>query len=122
MTDRLFLRGLRIDCLIGRAEWERMVQQTVELDLDLDCDLRAVAALDEIAPGTVNTKALSKRLQTFVGASEYRMIETLAEEVCRLVLSEFPVARVRLRLSKPGALRGARTVGVALVRTPVDYR
>lgn len=121
MADRLFVRGLRIDCLIGRAEWERMVQQTILLDLDLECDLRAVAAADDVAPGTVDTKALSKRLQAFVGASSYRMIETLASEVCRLVLREFPVSRVRLRLSKPGALRGARDVGVRLVRTPTDY-
>lgn len=121
MADRLFLRGLRVDCLIGRAEWERMVQQSVLLDLDLECDLRAVAAADDVAPGTVDTKALSKRLQAFVGASTFRMIETLASEVCRVVLQEFPVSRVRLRLSKPGALRGARTVGVRLVRTPADY-
>lgn len=121
MADRLFLRGLRIDCLIGRAEWERMVQQTVLLDLELECDLRAVAAADDVAPGTVDTKALSKRLQAFVGTSTYRMIETLASEVCRLVLAEFPVSRVRLRLSKPGALRGARDVGVRMVRTPADY-
>lgn len=121
MADRLFLRGLRVDCLIGRAEWERLVQQTVVLDLDLECDVRAVAAVDDLAPGTVNTKELSKRLQSFVAASTYRMIETLASEVCQLVLAEFPVTRVRLRLSKPGALRGARNVGVVLVRVPADY-
>lgn len=121
MADRLFLRGLRVDCLIGRADWERMVQQTVVLDLDLECDLRAVAAVDDAVPGTVDTKALSKRLQAFVSASTFRMIETLASETCRVVVQEFPVARVRLRLSKPGALRGARTVGVVLVRTPADY-
>lgn len=110
-----------MDCLIGRAEWERMVLQTVVLDLDLECDLRSVAACDDVAPGTVDTKALSKRLQVFVGGSTYRMLETLAEEICSLVVREFPVSRVRLRLSKPGALRGARTVGVVLVRAPADY-
>ena len=121
MADRLFLRGIQVDCLIGRADWERLVAQTVVLDLDLQVDLRAVAAADDVQEGTVDTKALSKRIQAFVGASSYRMIETLAEETCRMVLRDFPVQRLRLRLSKPGALRGARTVGVVLHRSPSDY-
>jgi len=120
MGDRLFIRGLKVDCVIGRAEWERLVSQTVVLDLDLDVDLRAVAEADDVGPGSLDTRLLSKRLQAFVAETSYRMIETLAEEVCRLVLREFPVRHLRLRLSKPGALRGARTVGVVLHRARRD--
>lgn len=117
MPDVLFVRGLAVDCLIGRAEWERMVRQTVVLDLDLECDLRRAAEADEVVEGVPDTRALSKRLQAFVGESSFRLIETLAERCAQLVLDEFPVRRVRLRLTKPGALRGARTVGVRIVRS-----
>lgn len=117
MADTLFIRGLRADCIIGRAEWERMVRQTVELDLDLRCDLRRAAEADEVVEGVPDTRALSKRLQAFIEGSSYRMIEALAEGCARILLDEFPIERVRLRLAKPGALRGARSVGVVLVRS-----
>lgn len=110
-----------MDCIIGLAEWERMVAQTVVLDLELFCDLRRPARTDSVGPQDLNTKALSKRLQEYVSVTDFGLIETLAERVCELILKEFPVARVRLRLEKPGAIRGARTVGVVITRTPGDY-
>ncbi len=93
-----------------------MVKQTVVLDLHLGVDLRTLAAKDRVDHGDFNTKALSKRLQDFVGSSEFHLIETLAERVAELILEEFPVTGLELRLSKPGALRGAVNVGVFLCR------
>jgi dihydroneopterin aldolase len=116
MRDHIFIEGLAVDCLIGLADWERMVKQTVVLDLRLGVDIAGVAARDQVEAGDFNTKALSKRLQEFVGGSEFRLIETLAEQVVALVLAEFPVGWVQLRLSKPGALRGASNVGVMITR------
>jgi dihydroneopterin aldolase len=116
MRDHLFIEGLEIDCLIGLADWERLVKQAVVLDLRLGVDIAAMAAKDQVEPGDLNTRALSKRLQEFVGGSEYQLIETLAEKVAALVLEEFPVRWIELRLSKPRALRGAHNVGVFIVR------
>ena len=114
--DQLFIEGLAADCLIGMADWERMVKQQVILDLRLGTDIRPLAAKDRVDPGDLNTKALSKRLREFVEASEYQLIETLAEQVAALVLAEFPVHWIELRLSKPRALRGADNVGVVIKR------
>lgn len=116
MRDYLFIGGLSVDCIIGFAPWERMVKQTVVLDLKLAVDIAGVAAKDCIGEGDLNTKALSKRLQQFVGGSEFQLIETLAERVAKLILDEFPVRGLELRLSKPRALRGAETVGVVICR------
>jgi dihydroneopterin aldolase len=116
MRDHLFIEGLRIDCLIGLAPWERMVKQPVVLDLRLGLDIAAMAAKDRVDEGDLNTRQLSKRLQQFVAQSEYQLIETLAEQVATLVLEEFPVRWVELRLSKPRALRGADNVGVTIIR------
>lgn len=116
MGDHLFIEGLCVDCLIGLADWERMVKQTVVLDLWLGYDLVGLAAKDEVGEGDLNTRALSKRLQSFVGESEFALIETLAEQVAELILTEFPVRWVKLRLSKPRALRGASNVGVVITR------
>ena len=119
MGDHLFIEGLAVDCLIGLADWERLVKQAVVLDLWLGYDLAGLAAKDRVDDGDLNTRALSKRLQSFVGDSEFQLIETLAEQVAALVLAEFPVRWVKLRLSKPRALRGAVSVGVVITRGDV---
>lgn len=116
MRDYLFIEGMAIDCFIGFAEWERMVKQTVVLDMKLWTDVAGLAAKDRVEDGDFNTKALSKALRSFVEASDFQLIETLAEKVATLILEDFPVRSVELRLSKPGALRGADNVGVVIFR------
>lgn len=120
MRDYLFIEGLAIDCLIGFADWERLVKQTVVLDLRLGIAIEELAAKDRVDEGDFNTKALTRRLKEFVGSSEFALIETLAERIAALVLEEFPVRWVRVRLSKPRALRGADNVGVVITRGEVE--
>lgn len=116
MADQIVIRGLRADCIIGLADWERMVRQTVSLDLWLDCQVALAAQHDKVVEGVLNTRSLSKRVQAFIADSEFQLIETLAERLAALILREFPVQRVRLQLAKPGALRGAESVAVRIVR------
>ena len=116
MADHILIQGLRVDCLIGLAEWERLVAQTVVVDLKLWCDVRGPAAADQLGPEDLNTKALSKRLQAYIGESQFQLLETLTERVASLILEEFKVERVRVRVTKPGALRGARSVAVQVER------
>jgi len=116
MADLILIRGLRVDCIIGLAEWERMVAQTVVVDLKLWCDVRGPAAHDRLGADDLNTKALSKRLQAFISGSTFQLLETLTERVAALILQEFKVQRVRVRVTKPGALRGARSVAVQVER------
>lgn len=116
MADQIVVRGLKADCIIGLAQWERMVKQTVSLDLWLDCNVALAARNDRVVEGVLNTRSLSKRVQAFLGESEFQLIETLAERLAALILEEFPVTRVKLQLAKPGALRGAESVAVRIVR------
>lgn len=118
MADQIVIRGLKADCIIGLAKWERMVKQTVSVDLWLDCNVSLAAENDAVVAGVLNTRSLSKRLQSFIGESEFELLETLAERLAGLILAEFPVTRVRLQLAKPGALRGADSVAVRIVRKP----
>jgi 7,8-dihydroneopterin aldolase/epimerase/oxygenase len=114
--DRVFIEALEIDCVIGIYDWERKIRQPVVLDIEMDFDNRIPAASDAIED-TLDYKAVSKRLIDFVGNSSYGLVEALAEACCRIIVEEFGVARVRLKLSKVGAVRGARAVGVILERT-----
>jgi len=113
--DIVFIKDLRIETIIGIYDWERRVKQTISLDLEMAADIPAAAATDAIED-TLNYKAVAKRLIAFVGDSEYQLVETLAEKIAEIVLTEFNVAWLRLTVHKPGAVRGSRDVGVIIER------
>ena len=113
--DIVFLRDLRIDAVIGIYGWERRTRQTLIFDLEMSADIARAAATDDIAD-TLNYKAVAKRLIQFVGASDFQLVETLAERCAQIIREEFGVRWVRLTLNKKGAVRGARDVGVIIER------
>lgn len=113
--DIVFIRKLAIDTVIGIYDWEREIRQTVCLDLEMATDIRRAAATDDIAY-TLNYKEVAKRLISYVSESEFLLVETMAERCAELVMSEFAVPWLRLRVSKPGAVRGAQDVGVLIER------
>lgn len=114
--DIIFIRDLRIDTVIGIYDWERAIKQTIHLDLEMGTDIARAAATDHI-DDTLNYKAVSKRVIAFVEESSFQLVETLAERVVELVLSEFDVPWMRLTLNKGGAVRGAKGVGVIIERS-----
>jgi 7,8-dihydroneopterin aldolase/epimerase/oxygenase len=113
--DIVYIRDLRIDTIIGIYDWERQVKQTVSLDVEMATDIRQAAATDDIQ-FALNYKAVSKRLITYVENRNALLVETLAEEIAHMILKEFNVPWLRLRVSKPGAVRGARDVGLIIER------
>ncbi len=113
--DTIFLRDMKVETVIGIWEWERKIRQTVSIDLDMSADIRKAAASDSVED-TLNYKSVAKRIQAFVGDSSFQLVETLAEKIAAIVLEEFDVAWVCVRLSKPGAIRGAKDVGVMIER------
>ncbi len=116
--DTVFIKDLRIETIIGIYDWERQVKQTISLDLEMAHDISRAAASDDIQ-FALNYKAIAKRLIAFVEGSEFLLIERLAEEVARIVMHEFQVPWLRLSVHKPGALRGAKDVGVTIERGQV---
>lgn len=118
--DIVFLRDLRIETVIGIWEWERRIRQVVSIDLEMATDVRRAAATDRI-DDALNYKDVAKRLIAFVGDSEFQLIETLAEAVARIVVTEFGVPWVRVSAAKPGAVQGSKDVGVVIERSTEDY-
>jgi len=113
--DIVYIRDLKIDTVIGIFDWERRIRQTISIDLEMATDIRRAAASDDIKDA-LDYKAVSKRLIAFVSASEFLLVEKLSEEVASIVLNEFNVPWLRLRLSKPGAIRGSQDVGIIIER------
>ena len=115
MQDIIFINELRIETVIGIFDWEREIKQPVILDIELATDIRKAAESDHI-DDTIDYKTLTKELITFVEASEFQLVEKLAEEICKLIMTKFGVPWMRLRLNKKGALRGATDVGILIER------
>ncbi|MDH5230332.1 MAG: dihydroneopterin aldolase [Gammaproteobacteria bacterium] len=113
--DIIFLSDLRVETVIGIYDWERRVRQVVSIDLEMATDIAKAASSDHI-DDTLNYKAVAKRIIAFVEESQFQLVETLAERIAQIVREEFSVPWVRLRISKPGAVRGSKNVGVLIER------
>lgn len=113
--DVVYIRGLEVETVIGVYAWERTLRQTLVFDLDLACDARRAAASDRIGDA-LDYDAVATHLRTLVEASSYQLLESLAEALAGSLLREFGIGWLRLRIAKPGALPGAREVGVEIER------
>jgi len=113
--DRVFIEDLEVETVVGVYDWEREIRQKVVLNLEMAADVARAAQTDSI-DDTLNYKAVAKRLSAFIGASEFYLVETLAERCADIVLEEFDVPWLKLRLDKPGAVTGSKSVGVMIER------
>jgi dihydroneopterin aldolase len=116
--DIVYIRELQVETIIGIFDWERKIKQTVSIDIEMETDIAKAAKSDHI-DDALNYKAVGKRIIQFVEESEYQLIETMVETIAQIVLKEFNVNWLRLRVSKPGALRGAKDVGLVIERQKI---
>jgi dihydroneopterin aldolase len=117
--DKIFIHALKTETIIGIFDWERQVKQTVLVDLEFSADIRRAALTDSI-DDTLNYKRVAKHVLAFIEASQFHLVETLSEHIAMLILEHFEVAWVRVALSKPGAVRGSRDVGIIIERERRD--
>ena len=114
--DQVFIKGLAVEAVIGVYDWERRILQPLVLDLDMGWDISAAAAGDDLA-ATLDYAAVSTRVLEYVAASQFLLVEALAEHVAALVMQEFSVPWLRLRVTKPGAVpQAAGGVSVLIER------
>ena len=111
--DIVFIKELCIETVIGIYDWERKIKQFVCIDLELGTDI-SNASNSDVIDDTVDYKAVSKTLKTFIGDSEFQLIEALAEESVKLIFEKFNVNYIKGRFSKPGAVTGSKEVGVII--------
>ena len=115
MEDIIYIKDLRIKTIIGIFDWERKIKQEVSIDMEFPFDCKKAAATDTIED-TIDYKAITKGVIKFVEDSSFQLQETLAESIASLVKNEYGVKSIKLRVSKPGALRGAKDVGLIIYR------
>lgn len=113
--DKVYIHGLAVETTIGIFDWERTIKQKVVVDLEMAVDITPSAANEDIDK-TVSYKDVADRLIDFIANSEFLLVETMAEEIAAIVLAEFPVPWLSLKLGKPGAVPEAMDVGVMIER------
>jgi dihydroneopterin aldolase len=118
-VDKLFLRELKVDTVIGFWEWERHDKQTVSIDIEIATDAGRAAATDSVG-SALNYETLANRVIEVIGSAQFKLVETLAETVAGLALREFGAPWVKVSVAKPGAIRAARDVGIVIERRRED--
>lgn len=112
----VYISELRINTVIGVYDWERDIKQTVVVDLEMSTANQRAALEDNLA-FTLDYGAIAAGITAFVEASSYQLLESLAEAIADLVMTDFGVQQLKLKLGKPGAVENARDVGVIIHRS-----
>ena len=113
--DRIFLSEMKIETTVGIWEWEKRIKQQVIIDIEMSADIKKAAATDQIED-TLNYKAVAKSVRKLVEESSFQLVETMAEKISELVIGEHNVSWVRIKVNKPGAIRGSKGVGIIIER------
>ena len=113
--DKVFIEDLEIETIIGIFGWEREVKQIVKINVEMDFDNKSAGRSDNINDA-LNYKSIGKSIINMVENSSFYLVEKMAEEIAKLVLKNKNIAELRLRVEKPGALRGSKSVGVEILR------
>ncbi len=115
MEDRILIKRIETDCVIGVYAWERKKRQPVAVDLEISCDAAKAARRDDVRDA-VDYKKISDAAVEYVRASRFKLIESLAEGIASKILTSFRVPQVMVRVWKPGALPSAENVGIEITR------
>lgn len=113
--DAIVIRDLRVEALIGIHRRERYVTQTLSIDLEIGLPSEAVFASDKVAD-TIDYEQVALRIGALAASGRFRLVETFADRVGRLLLDDFGAPWARVSVAKVGILGNARYVGVTLER------
>ena len=118
--DRIYVEDLRVKGTIGIFDWEKKIKQEISLSYEIDHDNLSASKEDKIE-ATTDYKTITKKIISFIEENKFELVETFAEKIAEMVIKDFDVNWIKLRVSKPGALRFSKDAGVIIERTSEDY-
>lgn len=117
--DKIFIRGLKVESIIGVYGWERHAPRPLIFDLVMGMDMREAASSDHVRDA-VDYAAVAEAVSRFVKNEEPALLETLGERLARELFREFPFQQLELTIHKPGAIP-VEDVGITIERRREDY-
>ncbi len=119
--DKVFISQLQVDTIIGVYDFEKEQEQSLFFDIEMLTDIQQAAKSDDINDA-VDYAVVSERIITHVKAKPVELLETLVEQIAAFILTDFNVAQVLVRVSKPAAVKQANTVGVEIIRNAAQLK
>lgn len=113
--DTIFLSEVKVQTKLGVPEWERMVEQTIILDIEIGYDLSKACQSDDVTD-TIDYGAVVERVRATLKENSFQLVEALAEHICQLILHEFGALNVKVKVAKPAILPGLKALGVIVQR------
>ena len=118
--DKIFIRGLKVETIIGIYDWERTLKRPLVFDVELGFDTREAASSDRMRD-SIDYAAVGQTIRDIAVDLQPQLLETLAEKIARTLFDRFPVLSVRLTIDKPGAIPDVKGIGVEIERRREDY-
>ncbi len=118
--DKIYVKDLEVMGTIGIFDWEKKIKQKISISYEINQDNSAAAKKDNIEAAT-DYKSITKAIISFVKENKFELVETFAEKIAEMVIKEYKVKWIKLRVSKPGALRFSKDVGVIIERDSKSY-
>jgi dihydroneopterin aldolase len=113
--DKIFLKNLKVKTRIGIFEWEKAVDQMININLILYLDIKKSAKSKKIED-SVNYKSISKRIISLAENNKFELVESMIENMAEIILNEYNIQQITISISKPGAIRGSDDVGIEITR------
>ncbi|MDP2153714.1 MAG: dihydroneopterin aldolase [Methylotenera sp.] len=113
--DTIFLSEVKVQTKLGVPEWERMIPQTIILDIEIGYDLNKACQSDDVND-TIDYGAVVNRIRETLQENSFQLVEKLAEHLCQLILKEFNALSVKIKVAKPTVLPGLKALGVVIER------
>lgn len=114
--DTIFLEQVKVQTKLGVPDWERLIAQTIILDIEIGIDLSKSCKSDSI-DDTIDYGTVVARIRETLSQHSFKLVEALAEHICQLILSEFGGLSVKVKVAKPGILPGLKALGVVIERS-----
>ena len=114
--DTIFISELKVKTKLGVPAWERMLPQTIMLDIEIGYDLTKACNSDAIAD-TIDYGAVVNRIRETLTENSFQLVEALAEHICQFILKEFKAESVKVKVAKPAILPGLKALGVVIERS-----
>lgn len=116
---KIYLQGLTCQAFIGVWAWEKRIQQTLTMDITMETSFQDSAASDRLEDA-LNYQQVADRVTEHTAQSRVKLLETLVDQLADLILDEFPVTAVTIKLDKGSAVKNVKQVGVILERKRVS--
>jgi len=113
--DIIFLSEVKVQTKLGVPEWERMVEQTIILDIEIAMPDSSSCQTDDITD-TIDYGIVVARIRQTLAERSFKLVEALAEHICQIILTEFGAPWIKIKVAKPGILPGLKALGVVIER------